>query len=54
MAPISTYPTDDQSARPSLTALSDLSTEELLADLGRALPDGENGQVAVAAFNSSI
>ncbi|MFF0389098.1 hypothetical protein ACFYS8_10420 [Kitasatospora sp. NPDC004615] len=39
---------------PSLAALASIGAEELTAELYRALPGGESGQVAVAAFNSSI
>ncbi|MDH6577610.1 FxSxx-COOH cyclophane-containing RiPP peptide [Kitasatospora sp. MAP5-34] len=40
--------------RASLAALAALGTDTLTAQLHRALPGGESGQVAVAAFNSSI
>ncbi|GAA2104352.1 hypothetical protein GCM10009759_40510 [Kitasatospora saccharophila] len=52
-----TKPADSARAEesaPSLAALAALGTEELAAGLHRALPGGESGQVAVAAFNSSI
>ncbi|GAA1980559.1 FxSxx-COOH cyclophane-containing RiPP peptide [Kitasatospora viridis] len=37
-----------------LDQLAALGVAELTAALHRALPGGESGQVAVAAFNSSI
>lgn len=40
--------------RTSLEALAATEQDQLLADLYRALPGAESGQVAVAAFNSSI
>ena len=40
--------------RPSLTELAALGPEELTARLHRALPGEQPGEVAVAAFNSSI
>ncbi|MEV8094290.1 FxSxx-COOH cyclophane-containing RiPP peptide [Kitasatospora sp. NPDC085879] len=59
VAALATRPVDDAPAeeavtRPSLAALAALGTDELTAQLHRALPGAENGQVAVAAFNSSI
>ncbi|KDN83770.1 hypothetical protein [Kitasatospora cheerisanensis] len=43
-----------EESAPSLAALASLGAEELTAELYRALPGGDSGQVAVAAFNSSI
>lgn len=40
--------------RASLAALAALGTDHLTAELHRALPGSESGQVPVAAFNSSI
>ncbi|GAA1073929.1 MULTISPECIES: FxSxx-COOH cyclophane-containing RiPP peptide [Kitasatospora] len=59
VAALATRPVDDTSAeeaviRPSLAALAALGTDELTAQLHRALPGADAGQVAVAAFNSSI
>lgn len=45
---------EEPGTRPSLSSLAALGAEELTAQLSRALPDGDPGQVAVAAFNSSI
>ena len=45
---------DDTAARPSLAALAALSADKLIDDLHRALPGADSGQVAVAAFQSSI
>ncbi|GAB2709781.1 FxSxx-COOH cyclophane-containing RiPP peptide [Kitasatospora kifunensis] len=41
-------------ARVPLDTLSALGADELTAALHRALPGADSGQVAVAAFNSSI
>ncbi|MCX4747292.1 FxSxx-COOH protein [Kitasatospora sp. NBC_01287] len=41
-------------ARVSLDELATLGAEELTAALHRALPGADSGQIAVAAFNSSI
>ncbi|RKE20672.1 hypothetical protein [Streptomyces sp. TLI_171] len=52
-----TKPADSARAEesaPSLAALASLGVDELTAELYRALPGGDTGQVAVAAFNSSI
>ncbi|GAA2743133.1 MULTISPECIES: hypothetical protein [Kitasatospora] len=59
VAALATKPADsarveEPDTRPSLAALAALGTEELTAQLYRALPGGDGGQVAVAAFNSSI
>ncbi|GAA3017164.1 hypothetical protein GCM10020229_30460 [Kitasatospora albolonga] len=45
---------EEPAPRASLAALAALGTDRLTADLHRALPGGDTGQVAVAAFNSSI
>ncbi|WP_405011997.1 hypothetical protein [Kitasatospora sp. NBC_01539] len=45
---------EDTVARPSLAALAALGTDRLTEQLQRALPGADSGQVAVAAFNSSI
>lgn len=49
-----TPPAAPPAPRPTLTELAQLGADKLTAGLHRALPDGESGQVEVAAFNSSI
>ena len=45
---------EEPAPRVSLADLAALGTDRLTAELHRALPGAEGGQVAVAAFNSSI
>ena len=62
VAALATRPVDSEPAgsvqepspRASLASLAALGSDTLTAQLPRALPGGESGQVAVAAFNSSI
>ncbi|GAA5007674.1 FxSxx-COOH cyclophane-containing RiPP peptide [Kitasatospora paranensis] len=59
VAALATRATDGPSVeepvtRPSLASLAALGTDELTAQLYRVLPGADSGQVAVAAFNSSI
>jgi len=59
VAALATRPADRESVeepapRASLASLADLGSDKLTAQLHRALPGTESGQVAVAAFNSSI
>lgn len=49
-----TPPAGAPAPRPTLADLARLGTDQLTAQLHRALPGGESGQVEVAAFNSSI
>jgi len=49
-----TPPAAPPAPRPTLADLAQQGTEQLTAELHRALPGGDSGQVAVAAFNSSI
>ncbi|GAA1220354.1 hypothetical protein GCM10009665_07970 [Kitasatospora nipponensis] len=46
--------TDQPALRPQLDDLVALGSDLITAQLYRALPGTESGQVAVAAFNSSI
>ncbi|GJF28267.1 hypothetical protein KNE206_09670 [Kitasatospora sp. NE20-6] len=59
VAALATRPTDGPAAdeaavRPSLADLAALSVDRLIENLQRALPGADSGQVAVAAFQSSI
>jgi len=49
-----TPPAAPPAPRPTLAELARLGVEQLTANLHRALPSGESGQVVVAAFNSGI
>lgn len=52
--PAGSEPVEEPSPRASLASLAALGPDVLTAQLHRALPGGGSGQVAVAAFNSSI
>lgn len=54
MAPTAAPEAPAQTDRPSLADLAALGADQLAAQVQRALPATATGQVAVAAFQSSI